>query len=331
MDFPPSQTPQFGSCDILIEFNSNINFWFQYPNITAIASNQFDFLTIALHEYLPLRYRRLIRLMHGLGFMSAWADYLQPNNPQALTPQIALGNPNSQNVVQFEGFVEYAYDRLMTLTNYPNVYATNISAQMVQKFGNLGQTFKDTSSLKQAFLSSPAYRLGVYMNDNATQSGLIQQALPIDVVSSATYKTNMTLGPPITLETSFNNFISGSSLNHVDGVKYLSTADFLMRYSTPKGKTLQDFIEDYGTNGDISYGPFGPGLRYILAGIGYRVRGGVPLGGSTTNGANSSGAQGNNDEDSEDSGGSAGVRVIYSWGMWITMYVWILGSWVYLG
>jgi hypothetical protein len=55
MDFPRNQTPQFGSCDILVEFNSNANFWFPYPNTTAINSAQYDFLVIALHEYCPWR------------------------------------------------------------------------------------------------------------------------------------------------------------------------------------------------------------------------------------------------------------------------------------
>ena len=50
MDFPRSQAPILGSCDILMEFNSRANFWFQYPNTTKIRSDQYDFLTIALHE-----------------------------------------------------------------------------------------------------------------------------------------------------------------------------------------------------------------------------------------------------------------------------------------
>ena len=77
--------------------------------------------------------------MHGLGFISSWADYLEPDNPKILTPQIALGSSTSQNGVQFEGFVEYAYDRLMSLKNYPGVLATNLSAEMITTFGHLGR------------------------------------------------------------------------------------------------------------------------------------------------------------------------------------------------
>lgn len=284
MDFAPGTAPKCGPSDILMEFNSKANFFYQLPNTTTITADQFDFLTVAIHEYVPSSLASNIRLMHGLGFMSAWADYLQPNDPTILTPQIALGNPTSQQGVVFEGFVEYAYDRLMSFPQHPGLFATNLTATMIKQFGNLGVNFTDATALATAFLSSPASTTGKYMDGNATTEGSIQHSLPISGPTLATLNnTNSKFGLPITLETSFNPFASGSSLNHVDSELYLSTADFLMRYSTPKGKTLQQLIDDYGTTGDKTYGPFGPGLRYILGGIGYQIRGGIPLGGSVHN------------------------------------------------
>jgi hypothetical protein len=50
MDFPRGQAPQFGASDILMEFNSKADFFFLYPNTTTIRSDQYDFLTVALHE-----------------------------------------------------------------------------------------------------------------------------------------------------------------------------------------------------------------------------------------------------------------------------------------
>jgi hypothetical protein len=192
--------------------------------------------------------------MHGLGFMSAWADYLQPTNPTILTPQIALGNPTSQQGVIFEGFVEYAYDRLLSFTQHPGLYATNLTATMINQFGHLGENFTDATALASAFLSSPASTIGKYMDGNATTDGAISHSLPIPVSTLATLNiTNGTVGPPMTLETSFSPYATGSSLNHVDGSLYLSTQDFLMRYSTPKGKTLQQLIDDYGTTADTTY------------------------------------------------------------------------------
>src|SRR5437762_13039449 len=123
--------------------------------------------------------------MHGLGFISSWADYLEPNNPTILTPQIALGTPTPENGVQFEGFVEYAYDRLMSLTHFPGVLATNLSSEMITAFGHLGDNFTDETALRNAFLSSPAAKIGRFMDGNATQRGAIQQSLPVTSPSSA--------------------------------------------------------------------------------------------------------------------------------------------------
>lgn len=265
--------------------------------------------------------------MHGLGFISSWADYLEPNNPTILTPQIALSSPTSQGGIQFEGFVEYEYDRLMSLTHFPGVFATNLSAEMITTFGHLGDNFTDATALGNAFLSSPAAKFGGYMDGNATERDGIQQNLPVTSPDRATLQNSTAPGPLITLETSFRPFASGSSLNHVDSILYASTQDFLMRYSTQMGKTLQQFIDDYGTTGDTTYGPFGPGLRYILAGIGYRVRGGIPLGGSPVNPSAASGTVGGNPTNtSHSSKPSAGNRWETFWTLRISVYWLILWS-----
>lgn len=53
MDFAPGTAPQCGPSDILMEFNSKANFFYQLPNTTTITADQFDFLTVAIHEYDP--------------------------------------------------------------------------------------------------------------------------------------------------------------------------------------------------------------------------------------------------------------------------------------
>src|ERR1700735_3245797 len=102
-------------------------------------------------------------MMHGLGFISAWGDYLTPNAPTILTPQVALGNPTSQSAVQFEGFVEYAYDRLMSFPAHPGLYATNLTHTLVKDCASLGYTFNSTSDLAQSFLESPAKNIAISM------------------------------------------------------------------------------------------------------------------------------------------------------------------------
>lgn len=61
MHFPPGEAPQWGPTDILMEFNSKANFYFQSPNSTAnIESDEYDFLTIVIHEYVILRSKWLM-------------------------------------------------------------------------------------------------------------------------------------------------------------------------------------------------------------------------------------------------------------------------------
>lgn len=273
----------------------------------------------------PYSHELMTRTMHGLGFISSWASYL-PNNPNTLTPQIALGNPASSNGIQFEGFVEFIYDRLLSFTNHPGIFATNLSADMIASFGNQGANFSSDVALGNAFLYSPASKYGQYMDSNATERDAILQSLPVTIATNASLLTNSTPGPLITLETSFSPFASGSSLNHVDAELYSSTQDFLMRYSTPMGKTLQEFINDYGASADANYGPFGPGLRYILAGIGYRVKGGIPMGGSYHNPSSEAGTTGGSTSNPTTPKSLAGPRLE----SWLTSRGWSI-YWIILG
>jgi len=96
---------------------------------------------------------------------------------------------------------------------------------------------------------------------------------------------------------------------------YSSTQDFLMRYSTPPGRTLQDLVNEFGNTGDLTYGPFGPGLRYTLASIGYIVRGGIPTGGSVRSETSDStgSADGSSGTTSSASDNSAGSRLGSGW------------------
>ena len=55
MDFAPGTSPKCGPSDILMEFNSKANFFYQKPETTTIQPDQFDFLTVAIHEYLPYK------------------------------------------------------------------------------------------------------------------------------------------------------------------------------------------------------------------------------------------------------------------------------------
>jgi len=274
--------------------------------------------------------------MHGLGFMSLWQNWL--NIQGSLTPDPTFGNPTSSNGVQYEGFVESAYDRMMALSNFPGISCSNLAENLNNVFGLQGHIFANVPLLAETLSSSPAIIYSQYMNGNATEPNAIEASPPLTSPSNATLKTEYSLGGPIILETSFTPFALGSSLNHVDANKYLSTQDFLMRFTTPMGKTLAEFVADYGNSGDQTYGAFGPGLRYILAGIGYRIRGGIPLGGSLPNSGSDvgegvgGGPGGSGSGSGSRSSGSHGFEIggfrrsaLVGFVLWVSVY------WVYLG
>jgi hypothetical protein len=52
MQFPPNQQPQCAPGDMMLIFNSKANF-FYYSSNGTIGSDQYDFLTVAIHEYPP--------------------------------------------------------------------------------------------------------------------------------------------------------------------------------------------------------------------------------------------------------------------------------------
>lgn len=217
----------------------------------------------------------------------------------------------------------------MALTNHQGMTCSNFTLEINNVFGWQGHTFPNSTVLAETFADSPAVAYSEYMNGNATEENAIYALLPLSSASSSTLQTNFTLGGPITLETSFDDFVDGSSLCHVDAAKYLSTQDFLMRYETAPGQTLENFVSAYGSAADSNYGAFGPGLRYILAGIGYRIRGGIPLGGSVANSQSDVGEQdggtGSTGSGSTTKSGSPGRVEIGQWSiavcMWMSVYL----------
>jgi hypothetical protein len=106
-----------------------------------------------------------------------------------------------------------------------------------------------------------------------------------------------------------------------------------MRYETAPGQTLENFVAAYGSAADSNYGAFGPGLRYILAGLGYRIRGGIPLGGSVVNSQSDVGEQdggtGSTGSGSTTKSGSPGRVEIGRWGVAVCM--WMIVYWTFWG
>ncbi|CAJ0922457.1 16151_t:CDS:2 [Entrophospora sp. SA101] len=58
--FQLKTNPEFSPADIIAEFNSDVDFWFE-DDATPIKPTQYGFLYMTLHEFI-----------HGLGFVSIW-------------------------------------------------------------------------------------------------------------------------------------------------------------------------------------------------------------------------------------------------------------------
>jgi hypothetical protein len=75
-------------------------------------------------------------------------------------------------------------------------------------------------------------------------------------------------GDIIPLETALPAFTVGSSLVHMDGMTFTSSADFLMRYQQLPGESVSETIKSAG---DFVGGPFGPNLIRVLETLGYPI------------------------------------------------------------
>ncbi|BFZ58231.1 hypothetical protein PYCC9005_005293 [Savitreella phatthalungensis] len=246
--------PVFSQYDINLNVNSEASFY--YGGVASgIKSTQTDFQYVVLHE-----------LMHGLGFTSAYEDYFTPNKPTTVTPNVLL---TVSATVDFAGFIEYAFDRFIKLSN--GIMATNIVQRLNDGFYAASDrvTFTSPDALATFFLQQrPLVALSDTLTANFTTAGTSK--LVTNGPNNSTY---------LTLETSLNPFVAGSSVSHVSNTLYTSTADFLMRYETQRGVSFASYLTVAKQNGaqDVDvYGAFGPGLRIALANLGYRVRGGVP-------------------------------------------------------
>ncbi|OLL24988.1 hypothetical protein NEOLI_003605 [Neolecta irregularis DAH-3] len=226
----------YGPYDIQAIFNSDSEFSFD----DSITTNQSDFRYVSLHE-----------LIHGLGFTSAWDDYVNTADPVSITPHLLFVYPDpSKHNVHFAGFIENAFDRFIQT---PTGSLSQKAAQMNHDFGPSTDFISDDALLRS------------YQNSHAWDIGK-------DILVEASTANTFKFDGKIVLETSIK-FKAGSSVSHVSADLYSSTQDFLMRHVQQQGSTLEECIQKHG---DPVYGAFGPGLRAVLGNLGYRVRGGIP-------------------------------------------------------
>ncbi|RIB05233.1 hypothetical protein C2G38_2047766 [Gigaspora rosea] len=232
--------PEYGPYDITAMFNSaGTSFWFDGDG--NIGPKQQDFLFVVLHE-----------IIHGLGFASNWGDYINDDNPKAITPDVCLIPDDDDSKLTFNGFMESAFDKY--IINMSSGHRTSETTNKLNQFANATTKFSDDAQFKAKFKSSPQYQLARdMMNIVTTPSSL--GFLPHD---------SNTTAQAIILETSLNPYQQGSSFSHVDFNTYNNTGDFLMKYLADRGVSLRTMTTSRGCTDII-----GPKLKLILETIGY--------------------------------------------------------------
>ena len=228
-----SSIPTFSEYDINMNINSEALFYYT-DSALPINSTQTDLLFVVLHE-----------LFHGLGFTSSYEDYFHPTSPSTVTPNVLISGAD-QNI-SFAGFIEYAFDKYLKLESG---FVTNLVSTMNARLLTLtnNRTYSP-AGLGTTFESDPVSEISRSLTRNFTTA------------HTTSYSYNQSL---VTLETGIP-FSSGSSISHMSSDIYAGTSDFLMRYISQRGVTLQQLQ-------DKEYGAIGPGLRGVMASLGYRVR-----------------------------------------------------------
>lgn len=252
----PQEHPEYSHYDISALFNTEADWWFAGNG--QIKPDQHDFLFVVLHE-----------LIHGLGFTSAWNDYIN-DTPLALTPNpLAPGQSSDEDKAYlFTGFYENAFDRFLVeipsmepLSNYTkmlNGFAFGNSSTNLTAVKNVIKNYTNQDDFIQHFTASPAY-----------------QKVSTKLLSLATEKGRLGFRPDdgdptqvIVMETNIGHFVMGSSIMHVDYEGYQDKPDFLMRFLQDPGKTLTDCVDKAG---NPPGGALGPQLRRMLSALGYPV------------------------------------------------------------
>ncbi|GBB98213.1 hypothetical protein RclHR1_03170009 [Rhizophagus clarus] len=266
--------PQFGPNEIQATFNANMTYWFDGDPL-PMQFRQADLLYVVLHE-----------LIHGLGFINSWNDYM---GLQALTPFIA-GIMQSNSPIPTPGgpgapggapggtpgggipptakgqFVELVFDKnLVFLQNGQSL--TSLTDQLNNFQINLNLPDNEVVA---SFAKSPQFQIAKNVYDNAVVHGTIGFLLtpgdpPNTPLTADQIKNNVFL-----LETSLNPFVPSSSIGHVDFETYANSSDFLMLFTYPHGLTLNEMMTRSGTTN--TYGPIGPNLRTLLGIMGYEVK-----------------------------------------------------------
>lgn len=217
-----------------------------------------DFLTNVLHE-----------MIHGLGFITSWSDELYQglsplfdNELEAfITPVLLASTVFDHLLVDYDtpqpfwGFVEFPLDKFLNFeVKTPEIitYPFTTITKKLNYFWDSNVLFRSVIDMANSWYSSNAYRHATSIYEKSVTE--------LDVLAIVEGE------PIILLETSVNPYSTGSSLCHVDQMKYVNSEEYLMVYVAKLGIGMDQLNKLYPE------GPIGPKLKKIMAALGYNLR-----------------------------------------------------------
>ncbi|KAL1925254.1 uncharacterized protein VTP21DRAFT_137 [Calcarisporiella thermophila] len=240
--------PAYHTYDIYADFNAELpwHFWADGPKLAS--AQQTDFEETVVHE-----------LLHGLGFLSSWANL--PASPGSLIPAGLIYDEQENPMPTDDFFVESVLDRYMTLVS-------GASPQRCTEFTkalNAASTKLFTQSTTPAQVASlletaPDFQPARDMMKAATTNDTLA-LLPFGAQAPNDY---------LWLETGLPRYRQGSSVSHVAMKHYWNTSQRLMMFAADRPMSLAESIAQYG-------GPVGPLLLRAMASIGYQTKDKLPV------------------------------------------------------
>ncbi|CAB4399074.1 unnamed protein product [Rhizophagus irregularis] len=192
-----------------------------------------------------------------------------PNNHPQMGPDDITAMFNSNMNYWFEGDPTPMSERQVDLlTNFNcGQPVTSLADQLNQFQINAEGTEQD---FMNSFSKSPQFSIAKDMYNRAENHGTMGFVLSSNIQPNTQLTTDQIQNDIILLETSLNPFQPSSSIGHVDFQTYKNTSDFLMMFTYPPGRTLNDMMSLSGST--KTTGPMGPKLRLLLGILGYDVK-----------------------------------------------------------
>ncbi|KXN70829.1 hypothetical protein CONCODRAFT_6533 [Conidiobolus coronatus NRRL 28638] len=221
-----------GDFDILAEFNSDADWWFDGD--AKMTSSQYDFFSTIAHE-----------LIHGLGFASSLNTYLD-SDPSIISPCMLEKFDSDGETI----FLPFVLDRLIVTSkdkkSIESLFTDYTKLSIKNSNNNEGK-------VKQHLKKSVSSTIEKFSNLTTTPESL---------------SLLLANGETLVLNTKDSPFMPGTSVSHVADSKYTGTIEYLM-VSRFKGGDVFQLIDD---NPDWDTYPYGPHLVEVLGEIGYTLK-----------------------------------------------------------